>query len=193
MLKGRGMKKNRIIASAAVVIFVVVGLFTIGTSTVEAQEAPDFTLVDVKGENVSLSDFKGKVIILNFWATWCGPCKMEIPSFIELQDKYRDDLVILGVSLDQSGPAAVVPYVEQSGINYPIVYGNGQVVQAYGGVRGIPTTFIIDRDFNINKKYVGYREHSVFENDVLTLTGREPLAIEEEEDSGFFGFLKSLF
>ena len=164
------MKKNRIIASAAVIIFVVAGLFTIGTSTVEAQEAPDFTLVDTEGKEVSLSDYKGKVIILNFWATWCGPCKMEIPSFIELQDKYEEDLVILGVSMDQGGPRAVVPFVKKNGINYPIVYGNGQVVQAYGGIRGIPTTFVIDRDFNIQKKYVGYREHSIFENDVITLS-----------------------
>ena len=169
-MKGISMKKNRIIASAAVIIFVVVGLFTIGTSSVEAQEAPDFTLTDTEGEKVSLSDYKGKVIILNFWATWCGPCKMEIPSFIELQEKYRDDLVILGVSLDRNGPQVVVPFVKKNEINYPIVYGNGQVVQAYGGVRGIPTTFVIDRDFNIQRKYVGYREHSVFENDVVALS-----------------------
>jgi cytochrome c biogenesis protein CcmG/thiol:disulfide interchange protein DsbE len=167
------MKNSKIFASAAVVIFLLAGIFTIGTSSVEAQEAPDFTLVDIKGEKLSLSDYKGKVIILNFWATWCGPCKMEIPSFIELQDTYGEDLVILGVSLDQSGPQVVVPFVEQNNINYPVVYGNGQVVQAYGGVRGIPTTFVIDRDFNIQKKYVGYREHSVFENDVIELSKTE--------------------
>ncbi|MCF7807985.1 MAG: TlpA family protein disulfide reductase [Candidatus Marinimicrobia bacterium] len=163
------MNKNKIIASTAVIVFVVAGLFTIGTSSVEAQEAPDFTLTDINGEQLSLSDYSGKVIILNFWATWCGPCKMEIPDFIDLQEKYGEDLVIIGVSLDQSGPKAVVPFAEKYEINYPVVYGSGKVVQDYGGVRGIPTTFIIDRDLNIQRKYVGYRDRSIFENDVLSL------------------------
>ena len=161
------MNKNKIIASSAVIIFVVAGLFTIGTSTLEAQEAPDFTLTDINGDQLSLSDYSGKVIILNFWATWCGPCKMEIPDFIDLQNKYGEDLVIIGVSLDQNGPKAVVPFAKKYEINYPVVYGNGQVVQDYGGVRGIPTTFIIDRDLNIQRKYVGYRARSVFESDIL--------------------------
>lgn len=161
------MNKNKIIASTAAVLFVVFGIFMIGTSSVSAQEAPDFTLTDLEGNKVSLSDFKGKVIIVDFWATWCGPCKMEIPSFIKLQDDYQDDVVVLGVSLDQGGPGAVVPFAEKMNINYPIVYGDGSVVQAYGGIRGIPTTFVIDRDFKIQRKYVGYRDHSVFEEDIL--------------------------
>lgn len=189
------MNRNRIIASSAVIIFFVAGLFTVGTSSVEAQTAPDFTLTDINGDPVSLSDHSGKVIVLNFWATWCGPCKMEIPDFIDLQNKYENDLVIIGVSLDQNGPSAVVPFVEKYGINYPIVYGNGQVVQDYGGVRGIPTTFIIDQELNIQRKYVGYRARSIFENDILSLTGGTPLVEDEkeEESSGFFGFLKNLF
>ncbi len=161
------MKKNKIIASAAALMIVIFGVFMVGTSSVSAQEAPDFTLTDMDGNQVSLSDFKGKVILLDFWATWCGPCRMEIPSFIELQDKYESDVVILGVSLDQSGPSVVVPFAEKMGINYPIVYGNGNVVQAYGGVPGIPTTFVIDKDFNIQRKYVGYTDHKVFEKDIL--------------------------
>lgn len=161
------MKKNKIIASAAAVIFVIFGIFMIGTTSVSAQEAPDFTLTDLEGNEVSLSDFKGKVIIIDFWATWCGPCKMEIPSFIKLQEDYQDDVVILGVSLDQGGPKAVVPFAKKMNINYPIVYGDGSVVQAYGGIRGIPTTFVVDRDFNIQRKYVGYTDHKVFEKDIL--------------------------
>lgn len=190
------MKRNKIIASSAVIIFFVAGLFTIGTSSVEAQTAPDFTLTDVNGDQVSLSDFSGKVIVLNFWATWCGPCRMEIPDFVDLQNKYEDDLVIIGVSLDKDGPRAVEPFVKEYKINYPIIYGSGQVVQDYGGIRGIPTTFIIDRDFNIQRKYVGYRDRSIFENDILTLSGGTPLVEleeKEEESSGFFGFLKDLF
>ncbi|NQV30512.1 MAG: TlpA family protein disulfide reductase [Candidatus Marinimicrobia bacterium] len=161
------MKINKIIASSAAILFVIFGLLMIGTTSVEAQEAPNFTLTDLNGEKVSLSDFKGKVIIVDFWATWCGPCKMEIPSFIQLQEKYQDDVVILGISLDQGGPKTVVPFAKKMNINYPIVYGDGSVVQAYGGVRGIPTTFVIDRDFNIQRKYVGYTDHKVFEKDIL--------------------------
>jgi len=161
------MKRNKIIASSVAILFVIFGVFMIGTTSVSAQEAPDFTLTDLDGQKVSLSDFKGKVIIVDFWATWCGPCKMEIPSFIQLQDDYKDDVVILGVSLDQGGPKVVVPFAKKMNINYPIVYGDGSVVQAYGGIRGIPTTFVIDRDFNIQRKYVGYTDHKVFEKDIL--------------------------
>jgi len=161
------MKKNKLIASLAALIVVIFGIFMIGTTTASAQEAPNFTLTDLNGSEVSLSDFKGKVIIVDFWATWCGPCKMEIPSFIKLQEDYQDDVVVLGVSLDQGGPKAVVPFVKKMAINYPIVYGDGQVVQAYGGIRGIPTTFVIDKDFNIQRKYVGYTDHKVFEKDIL--------------------------
>jgi len=161
------MNKNKIIASTAAVVLVVFGIVMIGTSSVSAQEAPDFTLTDMEGNKVSLSDYKGKIILLDFWATWCGPCKMEIPSFIKLQNDYKDDVVVIGVSLDQSGPAAVVPFAKKMNINYPIVYGDGKVVQAYGGVRGIPTTFVIDKEFNIQRKYVGYTDHKVFEKDIL--------------------------
>jgi len=161
------MKKNKIIASFAAVLFVIFGIFMIGTTSVSAQSAPDFTLTNLEGQKVSLSDYKGKVIIVDFWATWCGPCKMEIPSFIKLQEDYQDDVVILGISLDQGGPKVVVPFAKKMGINYPIVYGDGSVVQSYGGVRSIPTTFVIDKDFNIQRKYVGYTDHKVFEKDIL--------------------------
>lgn len=161
------MKKNKIIAGSAALLIVVFTVFMVGTSTVSAQEAPDFTLTDMEGQQVSLSDYKGKIIILDFWATWCGPCRMEIPSFIELQDQYEEDVVVLGVSLDQDGPRAVIPFAKKMGINYPVVYGNGTVTQAYGGIRGIPTTFVIDKDFNIQRKYVGYTDHAVFEKDIL--------------------------
>jgi len=161
------MKKNRLIASSVAVLFVAFGIFMIGTTSVSAQTAPDFTLTDINGKEVSLSDYKGKVILLDFWATWCGPCRMEIPSFIQLQDEYKDDVVVLGISLDQGGPKDVVPFAKKMNINYPVVYGDGNVVQAYGGVRSIPTTFVIDRDFNIQRKYVGYTDHQVFEKDIL--------------------------
>jgi len=163
------MKRKRLIATVVLILVVGFGAMLYGTSQGNAQKAPDFTLQDIDGNPVTLSDFEGKVIILDFWATWCGPCRMEIPGFVDLQDRYADDVVIVGVSLDQGGPADVVPFAKEYNINYPVVYGNGNVVQQWGGIRGIPTTFVIDRDFRVQRKYVGYQSHTVFEKDIQDL------------------------
>ena len=132
-------------------------------------QAPDFSLSDTGGKTVSLSDHEGRVIILNFWATWCLPCREEIPSFIKLQDQYHDDLVIIGISMDQNGPAVVPQFVERFGINYPILYGDGKVARSYGGITGIPTSFLIDRDLVVQKRYIGFRPYNVFERDIKAL------------------------
>lgn len=132
--------------------------------------APNFELPDVNGKKVRLSDFKGKIIILDFWATWCPPCRAEIPGFIELYNKYKDKgVVVIGISLDEGGVRDVVPFMKEFGINYPILIGNFKVTQDYGGIRGIPTTFVIDRKGNIRAKYVGYRPKEVFERDIIML------------------------
>ena len=163
------MKKNKIL-TIVISVVAIAAIFTfLGTSTSSAQTAPDFKLQDINGKTVSLSDFKGKIVIVDFWATWCPPCKMEIPGFVKLQDKYKDDLVVIGVSLDQNGPKAVVPFAKDYKINYHIVYGDGNTVRSYGGVSGIPTTFVIDRKGNIQRKYVGYRADSIFEQDIQDL------------------------
>lgn len=133
--------------------------------------APAFTLPSVEGGSVSLADYSGKVVMLNFWATWCGPCKREIPDFIELQENYRDEgFEIVGVSLDKPGEEqAVARFVEQQGINYDVLYGNGQIAQAYGGVRSIPTTFLIDRDGRIVSSKVGLQSKSAWEAEIEKL------------------------
>jgi len=134
------------------------------------QEAPDFVLTDISGEQVKLSDFRGKVVILDFWATWCGPCKMEIPHFISLYDEYADDgLEIVGVAMDRNGIQAVVPFVEQRGIDYVSLLGDAKVASLYGGIRGIPTTFVIDRKGRVVSKHVGYRDRAVFESEIVPL------------------------
>ena len=162
------MKKNTLLATIVTVVVLGFGFILFGTSQASAQTAPDFELKDINGNAVNLSDYKGKVIILDVWATWCPPCKAEIPSFIELQDEFADDIVVIGVSLDQAGPQAVEPFAKEWGINYPVLYGFGSSVpQLYGGVQGIPTTFVIDRDFKLQRKYVGYTDHEVFEADIL--------------------------
>ncbi len=136
----------------------------------DVRPAPDFELPDVNGKKVRLSDFKGKIIILNFWATWCPPCRAEIPGFIELYKKYKDKGVeIIGISLDEGGLKDVIPFMKEFGINYRILLGNYKVTQDYGGIRGIPTTFVIDRKGSIRAKYVGYRPKEVFERDIIML------------------------
>jgi peroxiredoxin len=133
-------------------------------------DAPDFTLPDLEGNRLTLSDFKGKVIILNFWATWCPPCREEIPDFVELYEEYKDDgLVIIGVNLDRGDSRAVKKFSKNYKINYPIVTGNVSVTQDYGGIRGIPTTFIIDRKGNIKEKYLGYQPKATFQEAVERL------------------------
>ena len=132
--------------------------------------APNFTLLDTDGNNVSLSDYKGKVVIINFWTTWCGPCRYEIPDLVQLYEKYNQDLIVLGISLDYDGPAVVPQFEERiGGVNYPLLYGNNNISNLYGGVTGVPTTFIIDRNMQVFKKYLGYRSPEVIEKDINEL------------------------
>jgi cytochrome c biogenesis protein CcmG/thiol:disulfide interchange protein DsbE len=116
--------------------------------------APDFTLSDSSGAPVRLSDFRGKVVLLNFWATWCAPCLREIPWFIEFQ-RSHPDLVILGVSLDDKGWAAVQPFAAQMHINYRLAMATPDLIRAYGGLRAVPATFIVDRSGRIAAVHIG--------------------------------------
>jgi|Deesub1362B_J571_1020462.scaffolds.fasta_scaffold01781_7 peroxiredoxin len=129
--------------------------------------APDFELKDLEGKTVRLSDYRGKMVILNFWATWCPPCRMEIPSFIRLYDEFKDKgLVIIGVSLDREGKEVVQKFAANYKINYPVVMGDMNVVAAYGGISAIPTTFIINKNGRVVNRFVGLREESVFRSEI---------------------------
>lgn len=147
--------------------------FAFGAGTVDGASrapAPDFTLNDLNGKPVQLSQSRGKVVILDFWATWCPPCKAEIPHFKELYTQYQPKgLEIIGIALDQGGVADVAPFARELAINYPLVIGNPQVVESYGGIRGIPTTFLIDKKGRIAAKYVGYQDKQVFEKEIQRL------------------------
>jgi len=129
-----------------------------------------FTLKDMNGADVKLASFKGKVILLNFWATWCGPCKAEIPSLVELQHQYADDLVVLGFSVDDTVDK-MKPYAAQYKINYPLLVGNGRedVQEAFGPLFGIPVSVIIGRDGKIAKKHSGIATKSQFEREIKAL------------------------
>ena len=130
----------------------------------------DFTFKDLDGKNVPLSSFKGKVVLLNFWATWCGPCKAEIPIFVELQDKYKDDLVIVGFSVDDTADKARA-FATQYKINYPILLGEGreELQEAYGPIWGIPASFIISKEGLICRKHLGIAPKAVFEKEIAAL------------------------
>ena len=130
----------------------------------------DFTMKDLDGKQVSLSSYKGKVVLLNFWATWCGPCKAEIPGFVEIQEKYKDKLVIVGFSVDDTAEKAR-EYATQYKMNYPILLGEGRedVQDAYGPIWGIPASFIISKDGKVCRKHLGIAPKAVFEKEVVAL------------------------
>ena len=156
---------------------IAMGLIYLETAWAFAQEAPagrmpapDWELTDLNGRTTKSSDFHSKVLILDFWATWCAPCRIEIPHFVELQKQYGDKgLTVIGVSLDEQGPEVVKKFVKRLGVNYPIVMGNEKVVEAYGGIDAIPTTFVIDRQGRIVSRHMGYDDKTVFEKEIQSL------------------------
>jgi cytochrome c biogenesis protein CcmG/thiol:disulfide interchange protein DsbE len=136
--------------------------------------APQFALKDLKGQTLRLEDLRGKVVLLNFFATWCAPCRQEIPDLQRLYRRFNDQgLEIVGISLDMEGARLLNPFVQYYGITYPIVLGTREVVVDYGGIRGIPTSFLIDRTGRVAKHFVGFRPVQVFEQSVLELLGNK--------------------
>jgi thiol-disulfide isomerase/thioredoxin len=135
---------------------------------VRGKDAPDFELKDVStGKSVKLSDYKGKAVLLNFWATWCPPCKVEIPWFVDLQKQYGPDgLAVLSIAEDDSSQQEISKFAQGMGINYPVLLGSDTVSAAYGGVDGLPTTFYIGRDGKIIDRVEGLRSHHEIESNI---------------------------
>ena len=157
-----------ILVAVTVFSFLMISQAKQGVSA-ENKKATDFALTDLNGKTVKLSDFKNKVIILGFWSMRCPPCVQEIPGFIKLYNEYKDKgLVIIGVSFDRSAEG-VKRFCKSKGVSYPVVMGNYEVAKNYGGIIGFPTTFVIDKNKNIVKKFIGYASIDAFESEIKKL------------------------
>ena len=139
---------------------------------VQGVPAPDFSLPSLDGRKVKLSDFRGKAVLLNFWATWCPPCKVEMPWFEDLQKQYaQDGLVVLGVAMDDTEPATIAKFASDLGVNYEVLLGTDKVSDDYGDVQYLPTTFYIGRDGTIVDKMTGLLDRKDIENAVRKTLG----------------------
>ena len=153
--------------------------------------APAFELRDLDGKPLSLGDARGKIVLLNFWATWCGPCRAEIPDLVDLQKRYRDKLEIIALATEEDDADQVRRFVLQSGINYRVAMAPEGVVRDYGGVAALPTSFVIDPEGRIVQKHVGLNDPTLYERELRAMLGMQVDAkIEYFEDDGQI-FLKN--
>ena len=169
----------------AAIVLIAIGIFSFDSCTgskskasgeaskaAEAarKPAPNFTLRDENGAAVSLADYKGKVVLLNFWATWCGPCQIEIPWFEQFEQQYKSQgFAVLGVSMDDDGWQAVKPFVVTHKVNYRILLGNDSIGQLYGGLDALPTSFIIDREGRLAYTHVGLAGKNEYLSEIQSL------------------------
>jgi len=161
-----------------VVISIVVGLYLAAhhyrranSIVVQHSLAPGFTLPQLNGQQIHLSDYRGKVVLLDFWATWCDPCREEVPHLVELQNRYRDrGLQIIGISMDDDAEP-VRDFYRRFNMNYPVAMGDATTGEVYGGVLGLPIAFLIDRDGRVYSKHIGATDISVIEREITTLLG----------------------
>jgi peroxiredoxin len=187
------VNKGKVLIGAVLAIAVVAGLYLVNRywispattrsvrSTGNHPMAPEFSLTDLNGRQLNLADYKGKVVLLDFWATWCGPCRIEIPGFVQLQERYRaQGLAVIGISMDD-GPKPVREFYREFRMNYPVAMGDQKVSELFGGIFGLPTTFLIGRDGRIYSKHIGATDVSVFEEEI-----KELLAVEAGQEVAEF-------
>lgn len=182
------MKKSSFVLSIVVLVAAVGagGCGMLGNSKISASQssgelktatmAPAATFKSLDGENVSMESLKGKVVLVNFWATWCEPCRIDIPWMIEFQQRYAEKgFTVLGVAMDDEGKSVVAPFVQKEQfdvdgkkmtMNYPIVLGNDDLAEKFGGILGLPTTFVVSRDGKIVKKFIGLVSHDAIAKEI---------------------------
>src|SRR6267143_3527367 len=149
------------------------------------EAAPEFKLDSIDGKPLTLASAHGKVVLLNFWATWCGPCRAEIPDLIELQKKYADKLQIVGLSTDEMPAAVVKRFVQKQGINYRVAISTPEVDAQFGGIVALPTSFVLDTEGRVVEKHIGLNDPSLYEAEVRALLGLPvDIQVETFEDIG---------
>jgi len=159
-----------VVSRRHLVVGVPAAILTACRRRVERRVAPDFELRDSDGRTVRLSDYRGKVVLLNFWATWCGPCAIEIPWFVEFERRHKDrGFAVLGIAMDDEGWEVVRPFMSRFRINYRVLMGNDKVAHAYGGVDSLPTSFLIDREGKVFRVHVGLVSRGRYENELQEL------------------------
>jgi thiol-disulfide isomerase/thioredoxin len=147
--------------------------------------APVFSLKSMDGKPLSLADFHGKVVFLNFWATWCGPCRVEIPDLVDLQNRYKDRLQVIGLNVDDDDADEIQKYVEKTGINYPVAMAPAELRTQYGGIPALPTSFVLDTEGRVVQKHTGLFDPSLYEMEIRALLNLPVMAkVETFEDKG---------
>lgn len=147
--------------------------------------APEFKLTSLDGKIIALENLRGKVVFLNFWATWCGPCRAEVPDLVELQNEFKDRLQIIGLDVDDDDAAEVEKYAKETGINYPVAMATDAIREAYGGIPALPTSFVLDTEGRVVQKHTGLLDPSLYDTEIRALLGL-PIAarVETFEDTG---------
>ena len=146
-------------------------------SQIKGDVAPDFTLQSLDGKTVHLSDYRGKAVLLNFWATWCAPCKIEMPWFVELQKQYGPEgLQIVGVAMDDASPKEIADFAKEMGVNYPVLVGKEAVGDEYGGVQFLPESFYIDRNGKVLDKAFGLKGRGEIEDNIKKIVASSAVA-----------------
>ena len=182
------MKILKIIAISLIILGIVLDYYLdvdanipIAVAEEEYQMAPEFSLKSLSGEDFNLADQRGKVVMLNFWATWCGPCLFEIPSMVEMGHKYKDDgFEVVGITVQSGSQEDIQPTIDKLKMDYHVLLGNDEVMDAFGGIYGFPTNFLITREGKIYKNFLGvyHDKHKVVEKDVRYLLGLETKSTE---------------
>jgi len=181
--------RGKVLVGAVLAVILVAGLYLINRYWIapslrtqaammagDHPDAPEISLTDIEGKRLDLADYKGKVVVLDFWATWCPPCREEIPGFVEMQQKYvGQGFSVIGISMDDE-PGPVVDFYKEFRMNYPVAVGNQRIGELYGGILGLPTTFLIGRDGRIYAKHTGGINPAIIQDEVEQLLAMSPTA-----------------